>query len=76
MPYADARRAPAVLVSGERRNTIIPSRRTKFMARPLLGQVFRQGDRPMDERQTIIVFASAVGFLVLSVFMLNVVGLS
>jgi hypothetical protein len=30
----------------------------------------------MDERQTIIVFASAVGFLVLSVFMLNVVGLS
>jgi hypothetical protein len=30
----------------------------------------------MDERQTIIVFAAAVGFLVLSVFMVNVVGLS
>jgi hypothetical protein len=30
----------------------------------------------MDERQTIIVFAAAVAFLVFSVFMLNVVGLS
>jgi hypothetical protein len=30
----------------------------------------------MDERQTIIVFAAAVGFLVFSAFMLNAVGLS
>jgi hypothetical protein len=30
----------------------------------------------MDERQTIFAFASAVGFIVFSVFILNAVGLS
>jgi hypothetical protein len=30
----------------------------------------------MDERQTILVFASAAGFLVFSVFILNAVALS
>jgi hypothetical protein len=57
-------------------NTMITSRRTNSWPDRYYGKVFAARVRPMDERQTIIVFAAAVGFLVFSVFMLNVVGLS
>jgi hypothetical protein len=55
---------------------MITSRRTNSWPDRYNGKVFAARVRPMDERQTIIVFAAAVGFLVFSVFMLNVVGLS